>query len=167
MIPARITVATLGALDMSILRAFYRGLGWREKDGSSDEFASFYLTGAILALFPYQDLAADAQIAAPSPTTAFRGGTLAINIEHRDDVDATIEELRALGATITKEPREEVWGGRSAYFTDPEGNLWEVVWAPGTAFDEHGAFVWQRPGQPSAAVHSRRANPAGMADQAS
>jgi hypothetical protein len=142
MIPARITVATLGALDMPKLRAFYRGLGWREKDGSSDDFASFYLSGSILALFPYQHLADDAHVAAPAPAAAFRGFTLAINVEQRGAVDATIEALRTLGATITKEPADEVWGGRSAYFADPEGNLWEVVWAPGTSFDEHGAFIW-------------------------
>ena len=73
--------------------------------------------------------------------TAFRGVTLAINVESVALVDSTIAELREKGATITKEPHEEVWGGRSAYFTEPEGNLWEVVWAPG-AFDDAGNFVW-------------------------
>jgi catechol 2,3-dioxygenase-like lactoylglutathione lyase family enzyme len=142
MIPARITVATLGAHDMAAMRAFYRSLGWREKDGSSDGFASFLLEGAILALFPFEHLAADGHVEAPARTTGFRGTTLAINVESREEVDAVIAELRAAGATITKEPEDALWGGRSSYFADPEGNLWEVVWAPHTSFDEHGRFVW-------------------------
>lgn len=142
MIPPRITVATIGAHDMPAMRAFYRGLGWRETPASSDGFASYYLEGAILALFPFEHLASDGRVEASGAGTAFRGFTLAINVATRDEVDATIEELRAAGARITKEPEDAVWGGRSAYFADPEGNLWEVVWAPGTSFDEHGRFVW-------------------------
>ena len=139
---ARITVVTLGAHDMAAMRAFYRGLGWPEKESSSDEFATFPTGGAILALFPYENLAEDARVPAPPRSTAFRGVTLAINVERAELVDATIAELRAAGARITKEPEDAFWGGRSAYFADPEGNLWEVVWAPGT-FDADGRFVWK------------------------
>jgi|CXWL01.1.fsa_nt_gi catechol 2,3-dioxygenase-like lactoylglutathione lyase family enzyme len=141
-IPARLTVATLGAYDMPAMRAFYRGLGWRETQTSTDEFASFVLDGAILALFPFEHLAKDGRVPASDVGTAFRGVTLAVNVESKELVDVTIEELRTKGATITKEPQEEVWGGRSAYFTDPEGNLWEVVFAPNT-FDAQGKFSWE------------------------
>ena len=144
MIPARNTVVTIGAHDMASLRAFYRGLGWREKDGASDGFATFITEGAILALFPYEELAADAHVEAPPPTTAFRGVTFAINVESAARVDETIAAIRAAGARITKEPEDAFWGGRSAYFADPEGNLWEVVWAPGT-FDADGNFTWDTP----------------------
>ena len=144
-IPARITVATIGAYDMPKMRAFYRSLGWPEKDTSTDGFASFLLDGAILALFPFDELAKDGHLPPSDVGTAFRGVTLAINVESADLVDATIDELRAKGVTITKEPQAEVWGGRSAYFTDPEGNLWEVVWAPNT-FDDAGNFNWSGTG---------------------
>ncbi len=140
-IPSRITVATLGVYDMPKMRAFYRGLGWEETKTSSDGFTSFKLSGAILALFPFDALAKDGRVPPGGVGTAFRGVTLAINVESAAVVDSTIAELREKGVTITKEPHEEVWGGRSAYFTDPEGNLWEVVWAPGT-FDAAGNFVW-------------------------
>ena len=140
-IPARLTVATLGAYDMPAMRAFYRGLGWRETQTSTDAFASFLLDGAVLALFPFEHLAKDGHVPPSDVGTAFRGVTLAINVESKPLVDATIDELRTRGAAITKEPQEEVWGGRSAYFTDPEGNLWEVVFAPNT-FDADGKFNW-------------------------
>jgi catechol 2,3-dioxygenase-like lactoylglutathione lyase family enzyme len=141
MIPGRITVVTIGAHDMAKMRAFYRGLGWREKKSSSDGFASFFTSGAILALFPFGELAKDGRVQPSGVGTAFRGVTFAINVETKEAVDATIEELQGAGATITKEPEDAFWGGRSSYFADPEGNLWEVVWAPG-AFDSDGDFVW-------------------------
>ena len=40
-IPARITVATIGAHDLPRLRAFYRGLGWPEKPDSTDATGRF------------------------------------------------------------------------------------------------------------------------------
>ena len=142
MIPARATVVTLGAHDMPAMRAFYRGLGWREARNSSDAFASFLLSGAILGLFPFEHLAHDARVEPSDIGERFRGVSIAINVETRDLVDGTIDELRAAGARVTKEPEDAVWGGRSAYFADPEGNAWEVVWAPGTSFDADGKFVW-------------------------
>ena len=141
MIPARMTVVTLGVQDMPAMRAFYRSLGWRETKDSTDGFASFLLDGAILALFPFKELAEDARVPASDVGTAFRGVTLAINVETKELVDTTIDHLRAKGAPITKEPEDASWGGRSAYFADPEGNLWEVVWAP-SAFDADGKFTW-------------------------
>jgi len=138
---ARVTVVTLGAYDVPKLRAFYRGLGWRKKADSSDGFASFFTSGAILAIFPFSALAADGRVPPSEVGTAFRGVTLAINVERAELVDETIAELRAAGARITKEPEDAFWGGRSAYFADPEHNLWEVVWAPG-AFDADGQFAW-------------------------
>ena len=129
-IRARLNVATIGAYDMPKMRPFYRGLGWQEVGNASDGFTSFRLDGAILALYPFDALAKDGRIPTSDIGVAFRGVTRAINVESAALGDSTVAELREKGVTITKEPRQEVRGGRSAYFTDPEGNLWEVVWAP-------------------------------------
>lgn len=40
-----------------------------------------------------------------------------------DDVDATVERLRAGGVPIIREPREQAWGERVAYVSDPDGNF--------------------------------------------
>lgn len=40
-----------------------------------------------------------------------------------DDVDATIERMRASGVPILLEPTQQVWGERVAYVSDPDGNL--------------------------------------------
>jgi len=40
-----------------------------------------------------------------------------------DDVDAAVEDLRGIGATIAMEPADQPWGERVAYAEDPDGNL--------------------------------------------
>jgi hypothetical protein len=139
-IPARISIVTLGTHDFERMRAFYLGLGWHERSHYPD-FSMFDIGGAWLALYPFGKLAEDGRVPAGAPSKAYRGFTLAINVETAALVDSTIDELRALGVTITKEPEDADWGGRSAYFADPEGNLWEVAWNPAVGFDARGALA--------------------------
>jgi lactoylglutathione lyase len=40
-----------------------------------------------------------------------------------DDVDATLERLRAAGAPVVGEPEDQSWGERVARIRDPDGNL--------------------------------------------
>ncbi len=141
MIPARVSIVTLGVRDLASMRAFYRGLGWHEGI-STEGFAAFNTGGAVLALFPLDDLARDANTAAPpGESGGFKGVTLALKVEEKAQVDEVIAEVRAAGGRDAKEPIDAVWGGRSAYFSDPEGNLWEVAWMPGSSFDERGSLI--------------------------
>lgn len=41
------------------------------------------------------------------------------------DVDAAYKTLTAKGVTFIKPPIDQAWGWRTAYFADPEGNIWE------------------------------------------
>jgi lactoylglutathione lyase len=50
-------------------------------------------------------------------------GLLAAGVE---DVDAAYEVLKAKGVTFLRPPTDQPWGLRTAYFADPEGNLWEI-----------------------------------------
>ncbi len=57
-----------------------------------------------------------------------RGFSLAIVVTGQQDVDQVIAAVREAGGRITKEPvAAEEFEGRSAYFADPEDNLWEVA----------------------------------------
>lgn len=140
MIPARISIVTLGVRDLASMRAFYRGLGW-EEGVSTEGFAAFKTGGAVLALFPLDELARDANSVVPPGEGGFRGVTLALNVEEKGRVDEVVGAIRAAGGRIVKEPIDADWGGRSAYFSDPEGNLWEVAWMPGSSFDERGGLI--------------------------
>ena len=128
-VPARITVITLGAHDLPALRAFYARLGWELAHDDGDDFCVFATRGAMLALFPRASLAQDGH-APEAPPNQGVATSIGINVDERDDVDAAIEDIRAGGATILKEPEDAFWGGRSSYWSDPEGNVWEVAWLP-------------------------------------
>jgi uncharacterized glyoxalase superfamily protein PhnB len=54
-------------------------------------------------------------------------------------VDAVVDEARAAGGTVVREPGETFWGGYSAAFTDPEGHPWEVAHNPGWTIRDDGS----------------------------
>jgi catechol 2,3-dioxygenase-like lactoylglutathione lyase family enzyme len=142
-IPPRLSIVTVGARDVRALRSFYEGLFGPSPSGEGGDFARFELGGATLALFSTEALAEEAGQPPPGEN-AFRGFTLAVNVEREELVDEVMEEVRAAGGRILTEPVTREWGGRSGYWADPEGNVWEVAWVPGASFDERGAFVWPR-----------------------
>jgi uncharacterized glyoxalase superfamily protein PhnB len=43
-----------------------------------------------------------------------------------EDVDAVYESLVAKGVKFINPPEDKHWGWRTAYFADPEGNVWEL-----------------------------------------
>ena len=141
MIPARLSLATLGAHDVPALRAFYDRLGW-STESTADDFAAFPLGGAVLAIYEAEKLAEEAGSAEPPVGGGFKGFTLAINVDREEQVAEAVDAAREAGATILAEPIKREWGGCSAYFADPEGNVWEVAWLPGAEFDERGALIW-------------------------
>jgi uncharacterized protein len=141
MIPARLSVLTLGAYDVPALRAFYESLGWKSSSPEGDEFAAFPLGGAVLGLYRMDLLAKDSGNPPPA-RGGFRGFTPSINVDREDMVQEALDAARAAGAEIRAEPVKQDWGGVAAYFADPEGNVWEVAWLPGSEFDERGALVW-------------------------
>ncbi|HVA34042.1 MAG TPA: VOC family protein [Candidatus Baltobacteraceae bacterium] len=53
-----------------------------------------------------------------------------INAESPVAVDDLVATVRKAGGTVTKGPVDaEFFEGRDAYFSDPEGNYWEIAWA--------------------------------------
>jgi uncharacterized protein len=69
------------------------------------------------------------------------GVTLAYNVRAREEVDAVIEEARAAGARIGREPGETFWGGYSGVFVDPDGQPWEVAHNPGWTVNDDGTIT--------------------------
>jgi catechol 2,3-dioxygenase-like lactoylglutathione lyase family enzyme len=126
-----LTYITLGARDMSELRSFYADLGWRERDGSNNEFTTFEVGGLVLALYPLDRLGAEAAPGEPAPPASWNGVTLGLNVESSDAVDAAVRAATSAGATLVAKPTRREWGGYSAYIADPESNRWEITWAPG------------------------------------
>jgi len=129
----RLSVVTLGVADLARSRDFYARLGW--KPVFENEGVVFYQAGGlVVALFP--GLAVDAGVEAEG-----RGpGLLALahNVRTREEVDAVMAEAEAAGARIAKPAAEAFWGGRTGYFADPDGHLWEIAWNPAWPIDDEG-----------------------------
>jgi uncharacterized glyoxalase superfamily protein PhnB len=130
-VPQRLTTVTLGARSVPVLRAFYAAIGWRENDGSDDTYTTFTMGTARLALYPIALLGGEA---APHQdviaSDCWNGVTLSLNVANRDAVDEALRIAVAAGARPIGSPVEREWGGYSGYFSDPEGNRWEIAWAP-------------------------------------
>jgi predicted lactoylglutathione lyase len=128
-IPARISIVTLGVEDVARSVAFYEAIGWKRASSSMDEIAWFQTADSWLGLFGRGDLAADANLATSSDRDAFRGVTLAINVESAAAVDGALAEAVAAGGSLLK-PGTELPFGYGGYFADPDGHAWEVCYNP-------------------------------------
>ncbi len=136
---ARISLVTLGVRNLERSIAFYRdGLRWPLSSASSGDVAFFRTGGTVLALFPYAELAADANL--PADGSGFGGIALAHNVARKELVDAVLAEARAAGATILKSASDTSWGGYSGYFADPDGYPWEVAHNPFFPFAADGSL---------------------------
>jgi len=124
----RVSLVTLGVSDLGRAKQFYAALGWRPSDDSADDVAFFQAGGMVFALWDRSLLAADSAVTDPG---GWGGVTLAHNVRSPAEVDAVIEEARAAGATIGREPAGTAWGGYSGLFIDPDGHPWEVAHNPG------------------------------------
>ena len=132
----RVSVITLGVADLARARRFYEALGWTTGAGPGDDVVFFQAGGMVLALWDRARLAEDSGVSDPG---GWGGVTLAHNVATPAEVDAVIEEVRAAGGDVVREPGETFWGGYSAAFVDPEGHPWEVAHNPRWTIADDGS----------------------------
>jgi uncharacterized protein len=134
----RVSLITLGVRDLVRARAFYEALGWTTRAEPADDVVFFQAGGMVVALWGRDQLAEDSGV---QDAGGWGGVTLAYNTRSAAEVDAVIEEARAAGATIAREPGETFWGGYSGAFVDPEGHPWEVAHNPHWTIGDDGAVT--------------------------
>lgn len=132
----RLSFVTLGVADVAASRRFYEALGFRASSASQAGVAFFDAGGVVLSVFGRANLAEDAHVEDSRP--GFSGISLAHNVASEAEVDATLAEAVAAGATLLKPGQKVFWGGYSGYFADPDGHLWEVAFNPFMPLDETG-----------------------------
>jgi predicted lactoylglutathione lyase len=123
----RVSLITLGVADVQRARAFYERLGWTTETASDDDVVFFQAGGLVVALWGRQELAADSGV---RDTRGWGGVTLAHNVASPAEVDATLAQAKAAGATIPRAGADTFWGGYSGVFVDPDGHPWEVAHNP-------------------------------------
>jgi predicted lactoylglutathione lyase len=126
----RLSLITLGVADVPRAREFYGALGWRPDGGvddESDQVVFFQAGGMIVALWDRGKLATDSGV---EDSSGWGGVTLAYNVNSPQEVDQVIEQSRAAGASVPREPGETFWGGYSGVFVDLDGHPWEVAHNP-------------------------------------
>jgi uncharacterized protein len=124
--------------DLARARAFYEGIGWKTRAEPGDDVVFFQAGGMVVALWDRAALAEDSGV---EDAGGWGGVTLAHNVRSPAEVDSVIEQARAAGATITREPGETFWGGYSGAFADPEGHHWEVAHNPRWTIADDGSIV--------------------------
>jgi predicted lactoylglutathione lyase len=132
----RISLVTLGVRDLGRARAFYEALGWTTRAEPEDDVVFFQSGGMVLALWDRARLAEDSGV---EDGGGWGGVTLAHNLRSPEEVDAVVEEARAAGAAIVREPAATFWGGYSAAFTDPDGHAWEIAHNPRWTIRDDGS----------------------------
>jgi len=135
----KINIITLGVSNLARALHFYRdGLGWPVSSAGNEHIAFLRTGGVVLALYSRMSLAEDVTV--DPDGHGFRGLTIAHNVAQREQVDSVLAEAVVAGATIVKPAVDAFWGGRSGYFADPDGHLWEVAWNPHFPLKEDGSI---------------------------
>lgn len=124
----RISFVTLGVRDLEVAIKFYRDVLGLPLLSNPPGVAFFEMGQTWLALYGRDELAADAGVSGEG--SGFAGFALAHNVRREQDVDALLAEIESRGGRIVKPAQPAFWGGRTGYFADPDGFLWEVAWNP-------------------------------------
>jgi hypothetical protein len=132
----RVSLVTLGVADLGRALAFYQAMGWEPASEAADDVVFFQAAGMVVALWDRARLAEDSAV---QDGGGWGGVTLAHNVGSAEAVDTVIDQARAAGAVIGREPATTFWGGYSAVFIDPDGHPWEVAHNPGWTLNADGS----------------------------
>ena len=120
----KVMAMVLFVRDLATCTAFYRDtLGLQVSDSDADS-AGFSLGDQYFILLKVS--AAAHMIGDESLDHTPAGGPRGLLAAGVEDVNAAYESLKARGVTMLKPPTDQPWGLRTAYFADPEGNVWEI-----------------------------------------
>jgi predicted lactoylglutathione lyase len=134
----RVSVITLGVGDLPRARAFYEAMGWTTRAEPDDDVVFFQAGGLVVSLWDRKRLAEDSAV---QDSPGWGGITPAHNVRSPDEVDSVIEEARAAGAIIGREPGETFYGGYSGIMIDPDGHPWEIAYNPRWGIGENGSVT--------------------------
>ncbi len=92
-----------------------------EREVKDDEFCQFSLGNCYLAIFGRSHL----EKVVDKQHLSHAGGAI-YSFPDSENIDADCQLLKSKGVALIKEPATQPWGQRTAYFTDPDGHIWEL-----------------------------------------
>jgi len=138
----RISVLTIGAQDLSAMKAFYgRVLGWRTIAENKD-IVFYKLNGFLLSICDRKMLADF--IGVDHKGEGFRSITIGYNVETKEEVLKHYQELKDK-VHVLKPPTEAPFGGLFFYFEDIEGNIIEIAQNPFVILGENKDAIDHKP----------------------
>lgn len=120
----RIAATVLFVKDVAKCKTFYRDTLGLEVTESDAEHVAVHMDNVYFLLLEVS--AAAHMVSSQELELKIDGGPRGLLAAGVEDVDAAYEALKAKGVTFLRPPTDQPWGLRTAYFADPEGNLWEI-----------------------------------------
>jgi catechol 2,3-dioxygenase-like lactoylglutathione lyase family enzyme len=115
---------TLFVEDLERSRSFYEDVFGLRLTYEDEESATFDFGNTLLNLLAIPAARTLIEPAAVAPRGAGARAQLTIWV---DDADAVCAQLDARGVELLNGPIDREWGVRTACFSDPAGNVWEIA----------------------------------------
>jgi lactoylglutathione lyase len=120
----RVAATVLFVRDVAKCLTFYRDTLGLQITESTPELVAVHMENVYFLLL---EVSAAAHMISEEPIELkIEGGPRGLLAAGVEDVDAAYETLKAKGVTFLRPPTDQSWGLRTAYFADPEGNIWEI-----------------------------------------
>jgi lactoylglutathione lyase len=119
-----IAATVLFVKDVAKCKTFYRDTLGLEVTESDSEHVAVHMENVYFLLLEVS--AAAHMISEEELELKIEGGPRGLLAAGVENVDAAYESLKARGVTFLRPPTDQPWGLRTAYFADPEGNIWEI-----------------------------------------
>lgn len=106
-----------------VMKVFYRDVLSLpiERDVPEEHFTQFKTDNCFVAIYGKQFV----EKLLSKPIIGKPGNTI-YSFGQSSDVDSDYKQLKDKGVQFIKAPETQPWGQRTAYFTDPDGNIWEI-----------------------------------------
>lgn len=123
-----LAMVMLPVADLGNTRRFYEdGLKWIPHGPQGRYSVKYVASGVLVTMIECHYLSEQAGLSLDRQAP---GVVLVVNVDSRAAVDSVQSQITAAGGTVSSAARQRDGGLYTFYFTDPDGNPWEVVWTP-------------------------------------
>ena len=114
------------ANDVMNLKEFYtEKLGFKVvREAPEDGFVQMQIGQQFFALFDKNEV--KKVLGEEFVTDDFKKAKTIYSFNEPGNFDEQYDQLKTRGVEFIKEPKVQPWGQKTAYFKDPEGNIWEI-----------------------------------------